>query len=95
MSADTTKEPLNLSVVELVAEKTGELNERVEKIEAHLDKQTVALDSAVVATHAAIEAVGLLRSNVLKHDLVSWQHNIGARLANIELALAKISTSVK
>jgi hypothetical protein len=85
-------ESIRFNCVELVAEKTGELNGRVGKIESDLSTQTAALDAAVVALHAGIEAVGLLRSNVLKSDLVAWQHNVGARLANIELALSQITS---
>jgi hypothetical protein len=91
--SDAPKEPVRFSCVELVAEKTGELSGRVGKIESDLSSQTAALDAAVVALNAGIEAVGLLRSNVLKSDLVAWQHNVGARLANIELALSKITSS--
>lgn len=91
--SDAPKESVRFSCVELVAEKTGELNGRVGKIEHDLSTQTAALDAAVVALNAGIEAVGLLRSNVLKSDLVAWQHNVGARLANIELALSKITSS--
>lgn len=86
-------ESIRFNCVELVAEKTGELNGRVGKIESDMSTQTAALDASVVALHAGIEAVGLLRSNVLKSDLVAWQHNVGARLANIELALSKITLS--
>jgi hypothetical protein len=91
--SDPTNESLNLSCVELVAEKTGELNGRVGKIERSLSSQTAALDAAVVALNASIEAVGLLRSNVLRNDLVQWKHGIAARLANIELALEKLNST--
>ena len=86
---------ISLSCVELVSEKTGELNGRVGKIEHDLSSQTAALDAAVVALNAGIEAVGLLRSNVLKNDLVQWKHGISARLANIELALEKLNSTTK
>ena len=90
---ETTTKTVNISCVELVAEKTGELNGRVGKIEHDLGTQTAALDAAVVALNAGIEAVGLLRSNVLRNDLVQWKHAMSARIANLELALEKLNSS--
>jgi len=91
--SEPINDPLNLSCVELVAEKTGELNTRVGSIERSLGSQTAALDAAVVALNASIEAVGLLRSNVLRNDLVQWKHAMSARVANLELALEKLNST--
>ena len=48
----------NFDELELVAEKAGELNDRVGKIESELGAQTKTLESAALVLDAAIKGLG-------------------------------------
>jgi hypothetical protein len=83
--------------LELIAEKAGELNDRVGKIENELGSQTKTLDSAALVLDAAIKGLGALKSSVLENDLGALQlalndktAHLGREIVRCEMALAEI-----
>ncbi len=92
MSAPTTHH--QFEELELVAEKAGELNDRVGKIESELGAQTKTLESAALVLDAAIKGLGALKSSVLENDIGALQLALNDKTANLAREIGRFESAV-
>jgi uncharacterized phage infection (PIP) family protein YhgE len=86
--------PQHFEELELIAEKAGELNDRVEKIETELGSQTKTLESAALVLDAAIKGLGALKSNVLENDLAAVQLSLNDKTAHLAREVSRFEAAV-
>ena len=80
--------------LELIAEKAGELNDRVGKIENELGAQTKTLESAALVLDAAIKGLGALKSSVLENSLASVQLELNDKTAHLAREVTRFEAAV-
>lgn len=80
--------------LELIAEKAGELNDRVGKIENELGAQTKTLESAALVLDAAIKGLGALKSSVLENSLASVQLELNEKTAHLAREVTRFEAAV-
>jgi hypothetical protein len=84
----------NFDELELVAEKAGELNDRVGKIENELGAQTKTLESAALVLDAAIKGLGALKSSVLENDIGALQLALNDKTAHLAREIGRFESAV-
>ena len=84
----------NFDELELVAEKAGELNDRVGKIESELGAQTKTLESAALVLDAAIKGLGALKSSVLENDIGALQLALNDKTAHLAREIGRFESAV-
>jgi DNA anti-recombination protein RmuC len=86
--------PHHFEEIELIAEKAGELNDRVGKIENELGAQTKTLESAALVLDAAIKGLGALKSSVLENDLAAVQLSLNEKTAHLSSEVSRFEAAV-
>jgi hypothetical protein len=84
----------NFDELELVAEKAGELNDRVGKIENELGAQTKTLESAAMVLDAAIKGLGALKHQVLENDIGALQLALNDKTAHLAREIGRFESAV-
>jgi len=85
---------LNFEELELVAEKAGELNDRVGRIENEIGTQARALESAAMVLNAAVKGLGALRHETLESDIGTLQLSINDKTEHLAREIARFEAAV-
>lgn len=85
---------LNFEELELVAEKAGELNDRVGRIENEIGTQAKALESAAMVLNAAVKGLGALRHETLESDIGTLQLSINEKTEHLAREIARFEAAV-
>jgi hypothetical protein len=80
--------------LEMIAEKAGELNDRVGKIEGELGAQTKTLESAALVLDAAIKGIGALKTSVLENSLGALSIELGDKTSHLAREIGRFETAV-
>ena len=84
----------NFEELELVAEKAGELNDRVGRIENEIGTQAKALESAAMVLNAAVKGLGALRHETLESDIGTLQLSINEKTEHLAREIARFEAAV-
>ena len=84
----------NFDELELVAEKAGELNDRVGRIENEIGTQAKALESAAMVLNAAVKGLGALRHETLESDIGTLQLSINEKTEHLAREIARFEAAV-